>query len=56
MPSWSYLVDRNIQPTILDEDIKILSNAKPDFVAINYYSTATISESKGDSSDISARA
>ncbi|EPS48575.1 glycosyl hydrolase family protein [Clostridium botulinum CFSAN002367] len=25
IPSWSYLVDRNIQPTILDEDMKILS-------------------------------
>ncbi|EDU35994.1 6-phospho-beta-glucosidase [Clostridium sporogenes] len=54
--AWSYLVDRNLQPTILDEDMKILSSAKPDFIAINYYSTATISESKGDSSDISARA
>ncbi len=53
--TWSYLVDRNIQPTILDEDIKLLSSAKPDFIAINYYSTATISENKGDSSDISAR-
>lgn len=49
MPSWSYLVDRNIQP-------RGHENPKPDFVAINYYSTATISESKGDSSDISARA
>ncbi|HDK7254218.1 TPA: glycoside hydrolase family 1 protein, partial [Clostridium botulinum] len=39
----------------LDEDIKLLSSAKPDFIAINYYSTATISENKGDSSDISAR-
>ncbi len=54
--AWSYLVDRNLQPTILDEDMKILSSAKPDFIAINYYSTATISESKGDSFDISARA
>ncbi len=53
--TWSYLVDRNIQPTILDEDIKLLNSAKPDFIAINYYSTATISENKGDSSDISAR-
>lgn len=54
--SWSYLVDRNIEPTILDGDMEIMSKAKPDFIAINYYSTVTIAESKGDASDVSARA
>lgn len=54
--AWSYLVDRNIEPVILDGDMEIMSKAKPDFIAINYYSTVTIAASKGDASDISARA
>lgn len=54
--AWSYLVDRNIEPVILDGDIEIMRKSKPDFIAINYYSTVTIAASKGDVSDISARA
>ena len=38
------------------EDQAILSSGKPDFIAINYYSTATIAASKNDGSDVSARA
>lgn len=54
--SWSYLEDRGLEPVILDGDLDILRGGNPDFIAINYYSTATIAESKGDASDISARA
>ncbi|GKX67169.1 glycoside hydrolase family 1 protein [Inconstantimicrobium mannanitabidum] len=54
--AWSYLVDRKLAPTIQDGDMEILKNGKPDFVAINYYSTATIAASKNDASDVSARA
>ena len=54
--AWSYLEDRNIAPTMSAEDLQILAAAKPNFVAINYYSTATIAASQGDNSDISARA
>jgi len=53
---WRYLQDRGIAPTILEEDREILAGANPDFIAMNYYSTATIAASHGDSSDISARA
>ena len=52
----SYLKDRDYFPQILDEDYSILSNTKPDIIAINYYSTATIAASKGDASDVSPRA
>lgn len=52
----SYLQDRGLCPTILAEDLVVLKNAQPDFIAINYYSTATIAASKGNASDISARA
>ncbi|SET48177.1 glycoside hydrolase family 1 protein [Thorsellia anophelis] len=54
--AWRYMVDREIAPIITSEDESILQAIRPDFIAINYYSTATIAESKGDSSDISARA
>lgn len=54
--SWSYLEDRGLEPVILDGDLDILRGGNPDFIAINYYSTATIAESKGDASDVSARA
>ncbi|EHI97725.1 6-phospho-beta-glucosidase [Clostridium sp. DL-VIII] len=54
--AYSYLEDRGLEPTILEGDMDILRNAHPDFIAINYYSTATIAESKNDASDISARA
>ncbi len=54
--AWSYLIDRGLEPIIEDGDMYIMKNVKPDFIAINYYSTATIAASKGDASDISARA
>lgn len=53
---FSYLVDRKLEPTILKSDMEILGQAHPDFIAINYYSTATVAASKNDISDISARA
>lgn len=54
--AYSYLQEKGIAPEILEGDKEILENTKPDFIAMNYYSTATIAASRGDSSDISARA
>lgn len=53
---WSYLEDRELEPLILEGDMEIMKNGKPDFIAMNYYSTATIAQSKGDNSDVSPRA
>lgn len=53
---WSYLEDRDLTPTILEGDMDIMKSGNPDFIAMNYYSTATIAESKGDASDVSPRA
>ena len=52
----SYLEDRGIMPEILAGDEEILKDAKPDFIAMNYYSTATIGASKNDGLDVAARA
>lgn len=51
-----YLADRGIAIEILSGDKEVLKQANPDFIAMNYYSTATIGASKNDSSDVSARA
>ena len=54
--AWSYLVHRELEPEIAPGDREILMDADPDFIAMNYYSTATIAASRGDSTDVSARA
>lgn len=51
-----YLEDRGLTPAIQPDDWDTLAGAKPDFIAMNYYSTATIAASRGDASDVSARA
>ncbi len=53
---WEYMKDRKIEPEVQEGDKDILKDAKPDFIAMNYYSTATIAASKGDASDVAARA
>ena len=54
--AWRYLEDREIAPEVYAGDSDILAGAKPDFIAMNYYSTATIAASQGNPSDVSPRA
>lgn len=54
--AFAYMQDRNIEPEILSGDMDILKGANPDFIAMNYYSTATIAASRNDGSDVAARA
>lgn len=42
--AWSYMKEKNITPNIKKGDEEILSEAKPDFIAFNYYSTITASK------------
>lgn len=51
-----YLHDRNWYPTIEEDDWQTLASGTPDFIAMNYYSTATIAASQNNGSDVSARA
>jgi len=39
---WNYLTDRGIQPEVTKEDLKLMREGKPDFIALNYYRTATV--------------
>lgn len=54
--AWRYLQDRGLDPEVKEGDRECLAGARPDFMAMNYYSTATIAASRGDASDVSARA
>ena len=45
---WAWLEDQDALPgNILDGDMEIMAAAKPDFIAFNYYSTATVAASDG---------
>lgn len=49
--AWSYMKEKGIEPKIEDGDMEILKGGDPDFIAFNYYSTATVKESKIDDSE-----
>jgi len=46
---WHYMELHKIQPTIQQGDMDLLKAAKPDFIAINYYQSATVKFSAPDS-------
>jgi len=52
---WSYLVEKGYEPTIYPGDMEIIEHAKPDFLGINYYATATVSAAKNDGTDCKLR-
>ena len=47
---WSWLRDNDALPEIADGDMEIMSAAKPDFIAFNYYNTATVEMDDGTAS------
>ena len=47
---WSYLEEQDATPQVTEEDLAIMKAAKPDFLGINYYNTATVAAS--DESDL----
>lgn len=40
--AWAYLIERGWEPTIEDGDMELLKQAKPDFIAFNYYNSQTV--------------
>ncbi|MEK3838388.1 glycoside hydrolase family 1 protein [Paenibacillus sp. FSL R7-0128] len=51
--AWSYLVEKGYEPKIEEEDMDILRQGHPDFIAFNYYTSQTVGESKNDGNDFS---
>lgn len=52
---WSYLEEKGYTPTIYEGDMELIQKAKPDYLGVNYYATATVSEAKNDGTDCQAR-
>ncbi|MEY8308364.1 glycoside hydrolase family 1 protein [Erysipelotrichaceae bacterium 51-3] len=49
--AWAYLEEKGLAPEIAPGDMEILKNARPDFLGVNYYATATVSAAKNDGHD-----
>lgn len=49
--AWAYLEEMGAAPSIAEGDLEILAADKPDFIAFNYYNTATVARPSGDASD-----
>lgn len=42
--AWNFLEKEGITPEVLEGDMEALGGANPDFIAFNYYNTATVSD------------
>lgn len=49
--AWAYMEENGLTPDIQPGDMELLQSAKVDFMGVNYYATATVSEAKGDGHD-----
>lgn len=52
---WSYLEEKGYAPEIQKGDMELLSKAKPDYLGLNYYATATVSAAQNDGTDCQPR-
>ena len=52
---WSYLCEKGIAPEIEEGDMELLKKAKPDYLGLNYYATATVAAAKNDGTDCAPR-
>ena len=52
---WSWLTQNDAAPDILPGDMDIMKSAHPDFIAFNYYGTATVEASDGTEKDLGDR-
>ena len=52
---WAYLEEKGYTPVIEDGDMEIIAKAKPDYLGVNYYATATVSAARNDGTDCQPR-
>ena len=45
---WAYLEEKGWTPTIEEGDMEVIEKAKPDYLGVNYYATATVAAAKND--------
>ena len=53
--AWSYLEEKGYAPVMESGDMELLEKAKPDYLGVNYYATATVSASRNDGTDCQPR-
>ncbi|MBP2657731.1 MAG: glycoside hydrolase family 1 protein [Firmicutes bacterium] len=51
--AWGYFKEKGIEPTITEEDKRLIESEKPDFIAFNYYTSVTVEfpENNSDGKD-----
>lgn len=49
--AWSYMVEKGIEPDIEEGDMEALRSGHPDFIAFNYYNTATVEAFPGETTN-----
>lgn len=52
---WSYLQEKGYTPVMEEGDLELLAAARPDYLGVNYYATATVSASLNDGFDCQPR-
>jgi 6-phospho-beta-glucosidase len=50
----SFLEERGAHPEIMPGDMDVMAQAKPDFIAFNYYNSQTVAASTGGMSDVNS--
>ena len=53
--AWAYMEEKELVPRMEAGDMDLLASAKPDFLGVNYYATATVSAAKNDGHDRAPR-
>lgn len=53
--AWSYMNEKGYTPDIENDDMELIAKAKPDYIGVNYYATATVCASKNDGTDCQPR-
>ncbi|MDQ0360420.1 glycoside hydrolase family 1 protein [Breznakia pachnodae] len=53
--AWSYMEEKGYTPDIEAGDMELIAKAKPDYIGVNYYATATVCASKNDGTDCQPR-
>lgn len=54
--AWAYIEEKGCTPVFEKGDAELLAAAKPDYLGVNYYATATVAAPKNDGTDRAARA
>lgn len=52
--AWSFMAEQGYLPTVNDDEMELLRQGRPDFIAFNYYASATVGADRGAPADDNA--